>query len=205
MKTPQLPFLTVSLHSVVSLNVVIRKRILLLACALTLLFQATGDAGTALSIVTSRGYVFYPVGDDWKVVVMETKPPKTAAVFQIPNPADVSAKHVTNLMILTFETNSDSATATFHQMVQRWARESQSRAKYKNWALYNQETMESATSYSLRGACGRVSGANVLVRVVWPHLKGNAKGYDAQMQQTFRMALDSIEGGITPSKTKHQK
>jgi hypothetical protein len=91
---------------------------IVLAAALMALPCGASDL-VDLSVITSRGYVTYTVPGEWKVLDMQTKAPKTAAVFQIKNPADEGTPDSTNVSILTFEMNSPEATATFDKMVSK--------------------------------------------------------------------------------------
>ena len=85
---------------------------------------------TGFGVITTKGWVSYAIGSDWKVASMQTKPPTTAAVFQIPNPADEGTGDFTNIAIMTFESDSQQAMASFNDVVGKIQSQSE-RTKYK--------------------------------------------------------------------------
>lgn len=156
-----------------------------------------GDA-TDLSIITSKGYVSYSVGDDWSLVTMQTRPPKTTAVFQIPNPADKDAPAFGRLSLMTFETDSSVAMAAFKKLLGNVRTEIRQKAHYKQWEVYGRETKEGKVVHSSRFACRQVSGVSVIVQITWPHLRSNGDRYDSEMEDLLRTALDSVASGMGP-------
>ena len=152
-----------------------------------------------LSVVTSRGYVTYTVPGDWTVLDMQTKAPKTSAVFQIKrNPAEASTSDSTNLSISTFEDNSPEATATFQNMAAKHRAEASARSKHGAWQLFTRQAPQGKTMYQVRYAFRDVVGAHVFVSCAWPLLPRNAPRYDADMQAAFIAVLDSVKGGLGP-------
>jgi hypothetical protein len=175
---------------------------LLSIIALTIILPISVLAGlTGLGVITTKGWVSYAVGSDWKVLSMQTKPPTTAAVFQIADPADEGTPDSTNLAIMTFESDSPQATASLNKLVRKIRSESK-RTKYKEWDFYTQQAKQGQTDYMLHDGVRRVPGASVLVRLSWPHLKQNPPNYESQMETVFRSVLDSVEGGIGPKPKK---
>jgi hypothetical protein len=151
-----------------------------------------------LSVVTTKGYVTYTVGGDWKVLSMQTKAPKTAAIFQIKNSSDEGTQDSTNFCILTFETKSPEATATFEKMVAKQRLDTPRRSKHGAWQVFSHDAMQGKTLYHVRDAARDVSGAHVLIRFAWPQLPGNPPRYDGEMETTFLRLLDSVKGGLGP-------
>ena len=150
---------------------------------------------TGFGVITTKGWVSYAVNSSWKVLSMQTKPPQTAALYQIPNPADETTPDSTNITIMTFETNSSDATSNFNKYVKN-VLSPEKHTKYKEWDFYTQEGKQGDTDYFIRDAARTVPGAYVVVRLAWPRLKQNPKNYDSDMEATFRSVLDSVEGGI---------
>jgi hypothetical protein len=151
-----------------------------------------------LSVITTKGYVTYTVGGDWKVLDMQTKAPKTSAIFQISNPADEATRDSTNLGILTFETNSADATATFEKMAANHRAEASTRSKHGAWHLFSRQAPQGKTMYHAKYAVRDVPGAHVFVTFAWPQLPRNPPNYDAQMEATLVRFLDSVKGGLGP-------
>jgi hypothetical protein len=148
-----------------------------------------------LSVFTTKGYVSYSVPGRWKVLGMQTKPPKTAASFQIENAADARTPDSTNVAVMTFETDSREAMAAFDELAAK-LRVGTTRSKHGAWQVFTQEGSQSKTRYSVRDAFRDVSGARVMIRLAWPHLGRNPPQYDAQMEAAFYNLLDSVKGGL---------
>jgi hypothetical protein len=151
-----------------------------------------------LSVITSRGYVTYTVPGAWKVFDLQTKAPITSAIFQISNPADRGTPDSTNLGILTYETNSPEATATFEKVVAKRRAEASARITHGAWQLFSRQAPQGKTMYKARYAIREVPGAHVLVTFAWPQLPRNPPRYDAQMEAAFFRFLDSVKGGLGP-------
>jgi hypothetical protein len=151
-----------------------------------------------LRVITTKGYVTYTVGGDWKVLDMQTKAPKTSAIFQLNNPADEGTSDSTDLGILTFETNSPEATATFEKVAAKPRTEASARGRHRAWQLFGRRAPQGKTMYQVRYAIREVPGAHVIVTFSWPQLSRNRPGYDAQMEATFLTFLDSVKGGLGP-------
>ena len=151
-----------------------------------------------LSVITTKGYVTYTVGGDWKVLSTQTKAPKTAAVFQIKNPADEGTQDSTNFCILTFETNSADATETFQKMRAKLRVDTPSPRKHGAWQVFSHDAMQGKTLYHVRDAARDVPGAHVLLILAWPQLSRNPPRYDGEMETTFLRLLDSVKGGLGP-------
>jgi hypothetical protein len=151
-----------------------------------------------LSVITTKGYVSYTVPGEWKVLDMQTKAPKTVGLFQIKNPADEGTQDSTNLSILTFETNSPEATATFDKMVAKRRAEKATRSSHGAWQVFSRDAMQGKTLYHAREAVRDVPGTHVLITLAWPQLQHNPPRYDAEMQTAFYALLDSVKGGLGP-------
>lgn len=156
---------------------------------------------TDFSLITTKGYVCYTVRSDWKVLSMQSKPPTTAAIFQIRNPADDNSPDSTNLSLMTFESDSADAMAAFDKASSKRYAEA-SNSKYGQWETVTQEARQGTTSYSIRDGWRKVPGAKVYVRLAWPHLAKNPEDYDSRMEALFRSLLDSVTGGIGPKPKK---
>ncbi|HVF72942.1 MAG TPA: hypothetical protein VM940_15170 [Chthoniobacterales bacterium] len=178
-------------------------RRLLVSFALTVALPICvfGDL-TGLGVITTRGWVSYAVGSKWKVLSMQTQPPTTAVAFQIANPADEGTPDSTNVAIMTFEADSKEAMASLKTLVSKIQSQAKPKKYKKDWDLYIHQDKQGQTDYVLCDAVRQVPGASVLIRISWPHLKGNAPDYDSQMEEAYLSLLDSVEGGLGPKPKK---
>jgi hypothetical protein len=151
---------------------------------------------TDLSVITSKGYFSYSVGDDWSLVSMQTKPPKTTAVFEVPNPADKAARETARFSLMTFEVDSPVAMAGFKKLLVRARAEGKQKTRYKQWELYSRDGEKGRVDYSIREACKQISGVCVMARITWPRSRSSRESLDLQMENLFRSALDSVTGDI---------
>jgi hypothetical protein len=174
------------------------RRAPIVATALLIQLVCRASDLVDLSVVTSRGYVTYTVPGDWKVLDMYTKAPKTSAIFQINNPADEGTPDSTNLGVLTFETNSPEATATFQKMAAKYRAEASARGKHGAWKVFSCQAPQARTMYHGRYAIRDVPGAHVFVTFAWPQLPRNPPDYDRRMEATLFHFLDSVKGGLGP-------
>lgn len=149
-----------------------------------------------LGVITSKGYVSYTLPSGWKVLGMQTKPPKTAALFQIENPADAGTPDSTNVAIMTFETDSRDAMVAFNELMAKLR--GRTRTRHGAWQVFSQTAAQGRTPYSVLDAAREVRGARVMIRLAWPHLPRNSARYDEQMQTTFYTLLESVKGGLGP-------
>jgi len=163
---------------------------LLVALPFCLLADTTG-----LGVVTTNGWVSFSVCNDWKVSKMQTKSPTTLFVFRIPNPADEKTPDATSLVVMTFETGSPDATASYKQLVDS-LRAQAKRSKYKNWNFYTRDVKQGDTIYTFLDGVRKVPGAYVVVRLAWPHLKQNPPNYGDEARKDLNDVLDSVDGGL---------
>jgi len=165
---------------------------------LSFVLQASGeDEQTNFSIITTKGYISYNAASKWKVVTMNTKPPSTASLFRIPNPADEGTSNPTNLVLMTFETDSPEAMAAFTDILKSLPPESK-RTTYGKWECVFHKEKQGPTEYSICDAYKKLPVATVLVRIAWPNLAGNPKDYDHKMEAVFHAVLDSVASGMGP-------
>src|SRR5262249_23100568 len=100
-----------------------------------------------LSVITTKGYVTYTVAGEWKVLSMQTKAPKTAALSRIRNPHDEGTHDSTTFCILTFETESPEATATFRKMLEKRRAEASLNSRHGVWRVFGWDAIEGKTLY----------------------------------------------------------
>jgi hypothetical protein len=170
----------------------------LLCAGFLLLFALAKQSDAAdLSIITSKGYVSYSVGEDWSLVTMQSKPPKTTAVFEIPRSTDREARGSARISLITFETDSSWAMAAYHDILGKTRAEVRQKTRYKQWEVYRRETEEGKVMKSTRFACRQISGVSVLVQLTWSHFRSSERD-DSEMEAVLRAALDSVTSGLGP-------
>lgn len=180
------------------------KRIQVILVCVALTWLGTAAADVELKIITPKGYVAFTVADHWRVLLMETKMPVAAAVFQLPNPADQGTPDSTNLIIQFFERGSEKEKAVYAAPVTQHGSAPPKVSRFKEWKIFRQEALQGKTMYSIWDAKrDGMADVSVSVRLAWPHLPNNPPGYNDEMEKTFRTFLDYVSGGFgkhTPKK-----
>jgi hypothetical protein len=163
--------------------------------AMILLFVAWGlpaRAGVEFKIFTDSGFVAFSAEDDWPVISMQTKPPVSLAVFQIPNAADGGTSESTNLSVALYHLDSETARDAALRIGEPIGDGAPKIESFKEWTLFRQEAKQGAVAYVIVDAKIDLSGIAVGVRIAWPQLKKNPPGYDQQMEKVFRAVLESV-------------
>ncbi len=163
-------------------------------------------AETKLKIITTNGAVGFTVDDDWAVLNMQSKLPVAAAVFQILNKADSQTPDSTNLIFKLYDLNTDTGRAAFDAPVKQYGSDAPKQEVFGAWTLYRQQALQGTTTYTILDA-KRVGVADVsaTARIAWPHLKKNAKKYDAQLESRFQKFLNSVYGETGPYKPQENE
>lgn len=162
---------------------------------LTPMMAAQADVGA--KIVTPQGHVAFAVGDDWKVVQMQTRMPVATAVYQVPNPADEKTSESTNVVIILYDLSTDRGRRRFNIPLPTYGEKKPAESTQEGWTVFRQTGTQNDVQYTILDARrDKIGDVAASVRVAWPHLPGNAKGYDERMEKTFRSFLASITGHI---------
>jgi hypothetical protein len=148
-------------------------------------------------IITNKGYVSFAVGGDWKVLELQTKPPVTTMLFQVPNSADEGTTNSTNCTVLSFENGVPEARAKLEGAMNK-ATVNSKESKYGSWSTYKSSELQEKTVYQIRAAVREFQGATVLIHASWPQLAKNPAAYDEVMDAVFRAVLDSVKCGLGP-------
>jgi hypothetical protein len=173
------------------------RSFLIVISGLFVLGCSCANAAVDMKIVTPKGYVAFTVGDNWTTIAMQTKLPIATAAFQLPNPNDNGTSDSTNLAIMLYEPDSDKARDSFEAEVKQYGPKAPLVQSLKKWTIYRQEAKQGNTPYSIIDAKRKdVGDVWVSIRLAWPHLAGNPKSYDSEMESTFRAFMNSIYGRI---------
>ncbi len=165
--------------------------------ALGSLNAAQADVG--MKIATPKGHVAFTVGDDWKVVQLQTKTPVATAVYQVPNPADEKTSESTNVVLVLYDLSTDRGRRRFNIPLQTYGESKPIESTLDGWTVFVQSGVQNDVEYTILDARReKVGDVGATVRVAWPHLPGNAKGYDVTMEKTFRSFLASVQGHEGP-------
>jgi hypothetical protein len=160
---------------------------------------APAQADVGQKIATPKGYVAYTVGDDWKVVQLQSRTPVATAVYQVPNPADEKTSESTNVVLILYDLSTDRGRRRFNIPLPTYGDDKPAESTLNGWAVFRQTGMQNEVEYTILDARrDQVGDMAATVRVAWPHLPGNAKGYDEQMEKTFRSFLASVQGQEVP-------
>ncbi len=146
---------------------------------------------------TAGGYAGFDVGEDWGVKVMQSRPPITISIFQIPDAAAEGTPESTNLRIDMIPRDSDEGGRLLAHIadVDRDA----AVIHYKNWTLDPREiqgaTQYTPGHYTSIDAFTPVADVICNVRLAWPRLAGHGADYDSKMDALLKVFLDSVAGG----------
>ncbi len=148
-----------------------------------------------ITIVTADGFVSFSPRSAWRIGVMQSKPPVTQTVFQIPNDADEGTSNSTNLVISLITPDSDKAAAVLARIGKKFGEGKIVEGMSRGWKTYTQEATQNGTPYAVIDARrDGVAGQIVWARIAWPHLKNNPPDYDKKIVKEFRTLLDSVAG-----------
>ena len=165
--------------------------------ALASLAPAQADVG--MKIVTPKGYVAFTVGDDWKVVQLQSKTPVATAVYQVPNPGDEKTSESTNVVLILYDLSTDRGRRRFNIPLPTYGEAKPAESRLDGWTVFRQTGIQNDVEYTIFDARReKIGDMAATVRVAWPHLPDHAKGYDEKMEKTFRSFLASVQGHQGP-------
>ena len=173
----------------------------ILALLVTIAAAVPARADTGLKVVTQKGYVSFVVADDWAVLSMPAAGPVSAAVFQLPNPADEGTSDSTNLSLMLYDLSTAQGRAAFETPVRQYGAAKPEEKKVNGWSVYQQTATQGPTEYTILDAKRKdVADVAAGVRLAWPHLPRNPPDFDKTMGKTFQSFLESISGHLGPYK-----
>jgi len=153
-------------------------------------------ADTQLRIITAHGVVSFAADESWTVLSMQTKPPVSAVVFQLPNTADESTSHSSNLILKLYD-ESGSARQAFEAPSPQYGEKPLETERWEEWRISRQEAHQGDVLYTIIDAKrSGIADVSASVRIAWPHLPDNAATYDKEMHALFRAFLGSIHGQL---------
>jgi hypothetical protein len=175
-------------------------RTLIAFALLALASQTPAHADVNTKIVTPKGYVAFTVGDDWKVVQLQSKTPVATAVYQLPNPADEKTAESTNVVLILYDLSTERGKRRFDMPLPTYGENQPAGNQFDGWTVFRQTGIQNDIEYTILDARReKVGDVAATVRVAWPHLAGNAKGFDENMEKTFRSFLASVRGHDGPA------
>jgi hypothetical protein len=157
---------------------------------------STTPSGTEFKIITPKGFVAFSVGNEWPVIAMQPKLPIAAAGFQIPNPADEDTADSTNLAITLYDETRAKGREALSNVGRAYGQKPPTIDHRNNWTIYTQESKQGETLYTVLDGKSNVADVAVAIRLAWPRLSRNSRGYDKQMRVLFEQVLNSIHGSL---------
>lgn len=148
------------------------------------------------TFITEKGYVTFSVGDNWRVLGMQPKPPISSAIFQIENAADNGTPDSTNLAITLYDPNSPKAKDASAKIGRQFGEKPATIETKGDWTIYRQEALQNDTVYSILDARREIADVVVGVRLAWPHLPNNSPSHGIDMEGTFDLVRQAIRGTI---------
>lgn len=148
-----------------------------------------------MTIIAADGFVSFSPRQDWRIGGMQSRPPVTQTVFQLPNQADEGTSNSTNLVVSVIRPESDKSAAAIAHIGKKFGAGDVAEGKHKGWKTWTQDAEQNGTPYSVIDARrDDVAGQIVWARVAWPHLKNNPPDYDKTMEKEFYALIDSVTG-----------
>lgn len=152
-----------------------------------------------LKIITKNGTVSFAPPDHWIVLSMQTKLPVARVVFQLPNIADEQTEHSTNLVLNLYDKLADQGKSAYASVPTVPGGSNRKEWTWERWTMVRHDAQQGGVPYTIIDARRPdVGGVAASVRFAWPHLKRNAASYDADVQQSLRIFLLSVEGSEEP-------
>jgi hypothetical protein len=179
----------------------VRRRPKRLAVAgLALLMAASAlaeDDRVDFKIITPTGFVAFTAGAKWPVLAMQTHLPVAVAVFQVPNRADEATPESTNASVSILDLSTPEGRRAAGKVGKQCGAAVPTRDTSNEWTTFVQDGCPGATPtrYSVWDAQRTVGSLTVAVRLAWPHLPNNPKGYDQDMGRLFHEVLASVYAG----------
>ena len=173
----------------------IMKKIIIIL--LLIFISQSAHALVEMKILTNEGYVGFTVEDNWTILSMQTKLPIATALFQIPNQADSGTPDSTNLIIKFYQNSSEKAQESFNAPIKKYGEDDIKLAEIEDWKIYSQKAKQEGVVYTIIDAKrDNFAEVSVFIRIAWPHLNGNAKDYNNEMEKRFYNFLKSVNGYI---------
>jgi hypothetical protein len=172
--------------------------LLRMAVATLLVLVRVAHADVGFTFVSSGGHVAFAAADNWPVIAMQPKLPIAQAAFQIPNAADEGTPHSTNIVFKFYKLGSPQASESLDQVGKQYGAKPPHQERFKEWTIYRQDAPQEGIVYTVLDAKRTFQTVAGSVRLAWPHLPSNAKGYDQLMERTFQSALSSVSEHVGP-------
>lgn len=149
-----------------------------------------------LTVVTAGGYVRFTVPDEWQVLNAQTKPPASALVFQIANPADNGTQHSTNVIVSLFDLNTEQGKAAMSRVGKQYGPDAPTVSTKEGWTVYTQTADQQGAKYTIVDAIRKAADVTVSIRFAWPALSNNPANYDRSMITAMQAVQKSVTGGL---------
>jgi hypothetical protein len=161
-----------------------------------LLIGSSTSFAVELTVVTERGFVRFTVPDEWKVLKTQTKPPVSALVFQIENPADAGTPHSTNVAVSLMDTSTEAGKAAASRIGKQFGAIAPKVDSENDWTVYTQRATQNGAQYAVVDATRNVADVVVSIRFAWPELPENAPNYNASLHAAMQNIRASVSGGM---------
>lgn len=156
----------------------------------------TQTSKTRFTIVTQKGHVSFDVPNQWSVLMMRSKPPVTAAIFQIGDASDQGLPDSTNVAVNLLTAGNEAADRELAKLGTPYGGAAVERSNHGDWTIYRQNANQGETEYTVLDATQKHADVVVTVRLAWPKLRGHAADHPAQMQKIFDELLESFASGL---------
>jgi len=163
---------------------------------LSLLFSAiTLSADTENTIHLHNGELETSSSSEWAIIAHRPAGDRTVVAFQLfENKAEEGTDDSTNLSIATFYLKDTESMMAFVQPLTKKAEEGEKDSEYGGWAIRDWSGKQGEVEYRISDARlthDRLS-IGIHVRLAWPLLDANPKGYEDRMKKVLQELLDGI-------------
>jgi hypothetical protein len=156
----------------------------------------TGSSSTGFSIVTTKGYVTFYVPSHWRVISMQSKPPISVAAFQIPNPADDGTPHSSNVVMSLYHVDFEKGKKGVEIIGRQYGQQKPKVRTSDGWTIFEQQDENQGALYTILDAKKPFADVIVGIRVAWPKLSTDFRGWDQNMRKVFDSLLRDVSGGF---------
>ena len=153
------------------------------------------DGRIHFTLITPNGHVGFATGA-WQLVNVHGGMPAAGFDFQVPDTADRQTEESTDISINFYQPDTRTgrdAEAQFGKSLEPAGRPV--KETYNGWTIYSQSLVAKGVPYSIMDAESRQADVDVIVKLNWPHLTGQAGTHNADMRAMLLKTLDSVTSG----------
>ncbi len=151
------------------------------------------------NLVSGHSRVSYQIGDEWIAVSEQGERSVSTVVYQIPNPADARTADSTNIVLVLYDLTTPKGRGGYESPLPHYSDATPVISSSGDWSIVKHSGTQNDVQYTILDARNdNVADLAATVRLAWPHLPGNSRDYDQDMEEIFRGFLAGVRGEIMP-------